>query len=147
MCSNNKSTYVGVVARPGTDAEAHMQRCFPHKRPRRVGNGLRPRSIEDFLHDLALTFQPQQSEGMDATYHFTFTGAKETKATVVIRNKKLQVEEGHAGRADLMIKADADTWLSFLRKDADLVWVLLRRKIRLKGSAKLLLAFGRCFPS
>lgn len=27
------------------------------------------------------------------------------------------------------------------------VWALLRRKIRLKGSPRLLLAFGRCFPS
>jgi hypothetical protein len=27
------------------------------------------------------------------------------------------------------------------------VWALLRRRIRIKGSPRLLLAFGRCFPS
>ena len=27
-----------------------------------------------------------------------------------------------------------------------LVWALLRRKIRLKGPLKLLVAFGKCFP-
>lgn len=132
---------------PGTDAEAHVERRFPHKQPRQVGNSLRPRSIAGFLHGLSLTFQRQQSEGLDATYHFTFTGKEETKATIIIGDKQLQVKEGHTGQADLQIKADADTWLSFLHKDANLVWALLRRKIRLKGSPKLLLAFGRCFPS
>jgi len=33
------------------------------------------------------------------------------------------------------------------RSVANLVWALLTRKIRLKGSPRLLLAFGKCFPS
>jgi putative sterol carrier protein len=59
----------------------------------------------------------------------------------------LQVSEGHNGQADLRLTADSQTWLRFLRKEANLVWALLRRKIRIQGSPKLLLAFGRCFPS
>jgi hypothetical protein len=43
--------------------------------------------------------------------------------------------------------ADGDTWLRFLRKEASLPWAFLRRRVRLKGSPRLLLAFGRCFPS
>ena len=39
------------------------------------------------------------------------------------------------------------TWLGFLANEKNLVWALLRRKIRLKGSPKLLIAFGKCFPS
>jgi putative sterol carrier protein len=69
------------------------------------------------------------------------------KATVTIRDEKLQVSEGHNGQADLRLTADSQTWLRFLRKEANLVWALLRRKIRIQGSPKLLLAFGRCFPS
>jgi putative sterol carrier protein len=71
----------------------------------------------------------------------------EVKATVMIRDEKLQVSEGHNGQADLRLTADSQTWLRFLRKEANLVWALLRRKIRIQGSPKLLLAFGRCFPS
>jgi len=59
----------------------------------------------------------------------------------------LQVFEGHDGQADLRITADSQTWLRFLRKEANLIWALLRRKVRIQGSPKLLLAFGRCFPS
>jgi putative sterol carrier protein len=80
-------------------------------------------------------------------YHFTFTGQDEVKATVVIRDEKLQVSEGHNGSADLRLTADSQTWLRFLRKEANLVWALVRRKIRIQGSPKLLVAFGRCFPS
>jgi len=59
----------------------------------------------------------------------------------------LQVSEGHVGQPDLKLTADSQTWLRFLRKEANLVWALLRRKIRIHGSPKLLLAFSRCFPS
>lgn len=145
MPLQDKEETVYVV--PGSDAEAHVGRRFPHKRPKRVSNGLRPRSIRGFLAGLPRTFQRAQSEGLDATYHFMFTGDEECKATVVIRNKTLAVQDGHVGTPDLRITADSSTWLGFLAKEKSIVWALLRRKIRIKGPSRLLLAFGRCFPS
>ncbi|HJT36725.1 MAG TPA: hypothetical protein VJ783_32180 [Pirellulales bacterium] len=61
--------------------------------------------------------------------------------------RALQVEHGHHGPADLHVTADSATWLGFLAKERSLIWALLRRRIRLKGSPKLLVAFGKCFPS
>jgi epoxyqueuosine reductase QueG len=131
-----------------SDAEEYVARRFPHKHPKRVGNSLnRVRSIPAFLTGLPLTFQRNRAKGIDATYHFTFTGAEDHRATVTIRDQNLNVLEGHVGEADIAVMADSRTWLSFLAKERNLVWALLRRKIRIKGSAKLLLAFGRCFPS
>lgn len=133
---------------PGSDPEEYVARRFPHKKTKRVANGLSGQaSIRGFLRGLPHVFQPGRSEGLNATYHFTFTGHEELKATVVIRNKTLQVSEGHTGTANLRIAADSETWLLFLRKEANLLWALLRRKIRIHGSPRLLLAFGRCFPS
>ncbi|NOY85625.1 MAG: SCP2 sterol-binding domain-containing protein, partial [Nitrospirae bacterium] len=51
------------------------------------------------------------------------------------------------GKADLKMWADSATWLNFLAKEQNIVTALLRLKIRIKGSPKLLLAFGKCFPS
>lgn len=45
------------------------------------------------------------------------------------------------------VTADSETWLGFLAKERSLLWALLRRRIRIKGSPKLLAAFGKCFPS
>ncbi|HSB69347.1 MAG TPA: SCP2 sterol-binding domain-containing protein [Candidatus Methylomirabilis sp.] len=140
-----KPETVYVVA--GSDAEAYVARRFPHKTARRVSNGLRPASIRGFLNGLPFVFQRHRSEGLNATYHFTFVGEETAEATVVIRDGTLQVHAGHAGTADLRVRADSRTWLGFLRKERGLVWALLRGKIRIKGSPRLLLAFGRCFPS
>jgi hypothetical protein len=136
-----------VYVIPGSDAEAYVTRRFPHKRPRRVGGGRRPGSIRSFLFALPHFFQRHASEGLDATYHFTFTGEEAAEATVVIRDKSIRVEPGHVGTPDLGITADGRTWLGFLAKERSLVWALLRRKVRLKGSPRLLVAFGKCFPS
>ena len=136
-----------VYVIPGSDAEAYVSRRFPHKRAKKVSGSLRPTSIERFLDGLRLVFQRDQAAGLDATYHFTFTGEEKREATVVIRDKTLQVDEGHVGKADLRVTADARTWLGFLRKEQNLVWALVTRRIRMKGSPRLLLAFGKCFPS
>jgi len=155
----DKATHVQAIVRPlqekeeavyvvaGSDAETHVARRFPRKKTKRVGNGLRPRSIQFFLSSLPRVFQPGQSGGLDATYHFTFTGAEERKATVTIRDKTVQVSEGHVGTAALRVSADSQWWLGFLAKERNLLWGLVRRKLRLKGSPRLLLAFGKCFPS
>jgi ferredoxin len=141
----DKEETVYVV--PGSDAEEHVARRFPRKTTKRVGNGLRPRSIQRFLSGLALTFQPGKATKLNAVYHFTFTGKEEKQATVSIREGTLQVQDGHQRQADLRVTADSETWLGFLAKERSLLWALLCRKIRIKGSPKLLVAFGKCFPS
>ena len=132
---------------PGSDAEEHAAQRFPHKKVKRVSNGLRPRSIQRFLLGLRLTFQPGKAAKLNAVYHFTFTGKEEKQATVTIRDATVQVQDGHQSEADLRVTADSETWLGFLAKERSLVWALLTRRIRLKGSPKLLVAFGKCFPS
>ena len=141
----DKEETIYVVA--GSDAESHVSKRFPAKRAKRVHNGLHPRSIDAFLNGLPLTFQRNAAAGLAAVFHFTFTGQDERKATVTIRDKTLLVENGHLAIPDLHVVADSSTWLGFLAKERSLLWALLRRKIRIKGPPRLLLAFGRCFPS
>jgi hypothetical protein len=136
-----------VYVVPGSDAEAHVARRFANKKTKRVGNGIRPRSIRGFLGGLPLAFQRDRSEGLDVTFHFTFTGEEKQQATVVIRDRAVQVSEGHVGTAALRVTADSRWWLGFLAKERGLLWGLLRRRLRLNGSPRLLLAFGKCFPS
>jgi Fe-S-cluster-containing hydrogenase component 2 len=132
---------------PGSDAEQYVQQKFPHKKIKTVSNGLRSYSINNFLQGLQLVFQPEKAKELNATFHFTFTGNEERKATVVIQNGKLEVRNEHSGKPDIHVIAETNSWLEFIRKERNLVWLLLRRKIRIKGSPKLLLAFGKCFPS
>jgi Fe-S-cluster-containing hydrogenase component 2 len=141
-----KEETVYVVA--ASDAETYVARRFPNKHAKRVGNGLnRLRSISAFLFGLRVTFQREQSKGLAATYHFVFTGAEQREATVTIQNQSLDVKQGRVGVADLEVTADTRTWLGFLAHERSLIWALVLRRIRLKGSPRLLLAFSKCFPS
>ena len=132
---------------PGSDAQAHAKTRFPHKRIKPVKSGLRPSSIRGFLANLPHVFQRHRSDGLTATYHFTFTGQEPARGTVVIRDKTIRVENSHVGSPDLSVTADSQAWLGFVRKERSLIWALLTRKFRLEGSSRLLVAFAKCFPS
>jgi len=136
-----------VYVVPGSDAEAHVKAHFPQKVLKRVSNGIRPSTAGMFLRSLQFVFQRNQAEGLDATFHFTFTGDENCKGTVVIRNKTLAVHDGHMGKPDLHVTADSRTWVSFLAKETHLIRALATRKIRVKGSPKLMMAFAKCFPA
>src|SRR5262252_41726 len=136
-----------VYVVPGSDAEAIASRRFKNKTVKQVAGGLRVRSISGLITFLPHTFQPNQSRGLDATFQFTFTGDEPREVTVRIRNRTIEVQDGLIGRPDVHVTADAKTWLGFLAKENSLIPAVLTRKIRVKGNPKLLLAFGKCFPS
>src|SRR5436189_314088 len=98
-----------------SDAEEHVAKRFPHKTIKHVGNSLRPNTIGVFLSGMPRVFQPGKSAGLNATFHFTVTGHEQRQATVVIREQKLTVEEGHVGQPDLHVSADSQTWIGILR--------------------------------
>ncbi|MDB6123681.1 MAG: 4Fe-4S ferredoxin iron-sulfur binding protein [Pedosphaera sp.] len=136
-----------VYVVPGSDAEAHVQKRYPHKTVRHVRNSMRPRSIAALLRGMPLSFQRQAAGGLDAIYHFSFTGGEAMEATVAIRAGSIKIETGLNGSSNIHVIADAETWLGFLAKEKNLLWALLTRKIRLRGNPKWLLAFKRCFLS
>jgi len=136
-----------VYVTAGSDAEAHVSRRYPHKTVRRVRSPLRATSINAlFRFGLRLTFQRGRSEGLTATYHFAFSGREPGQWTVIIRDKAIQVSPGAVGTPDLRVTADSDTWLKIANKELNVVWALLRFKVRVRGPLRLLRAFGRCFP-
>ena len=65
----------------------------------------------------------------------------------MIRDRRLEVLDGHQGEADLKVTADGATWLRFLAKEVSIFRTLATRTIRVKGPLRLLAAFGKCFPA
>jgi ferredoxin len=136
-----------VYVTKGSDAADYVARRFPHKRIRWVRSSARATSIKGFLAGMKLSFQPGKAKDLNGTYHFTFTGAEPGEATVVIRNRRITVTEGHVGAANLSVTADARSWLRFLAGEMSILRCLATGAVRLKGSPRLLTAFGKCFPS
>ena len=159
LYQNTKKQFADEVMRPlldkeedifviaGSDAEAHVRRRFPHKTVRPVRSSLRPRNLNTLLQGLSLSFQPQAAKGLEATFHFTFTGAETREATVEIRRQRLKVSQGLVGTPTVQVTADTESWLRFIRGETGILWPLFRRRVRVRGSLRLLQAFGRCFPN
>ena len=135
-----------LYVQPNSDAEVYAHKRFPHKKTKRVGSVLRPASILGFIRLMRHGFQRGQSKGLNATYHFQFQGDEPLACTVIIRDQTIEVLDGLQGACDLRVVADSRSWLAMLRKEANVVWLLLTRRIKLKGNPRLLLAFGKCFP-
>jgi putative sterol carrier protein len=94
---------------------------------------------------MQLAFQRHQSEGLSATYHFSFSGSEQVEATIFIKDNSISIERGHAGVPDVQIHADAKTWLRVLHKESSMLKEIILRRIRVKGPMKLFKAFGKCF--
>lgn len=136
-----------VYVVPGSDAEAHVRKRYPHKTVRHVRSSLRPRSIAALLQGMPHSFQRHAAGELNATYHFVFTGSERVEATVVIRSRKISIESGLQGEPNIKVTADAETWLGFLAGERNFLWALLTRRVRLRGNPRWLLALERCFPS
>lgn len=130
-----------------SDAAKHAQRRFPHKRLRWVRPGGRANSIATFLGGLRLTFQREKAADVSATYHFTFTGTETAEATVRISQKTLTVLPHHDGTPDVKVTADAQTWIRFINHEISIFRCLLTRKVKVRGSLRLLGSFGQCFAT
>lgn len=140
----NKSEEIYVTK--NSDAEAHVKKRFPNKKVRLVRSNGRVTNIKNFLLGIKLSFQREHSKGINATYHFSFTGDEIYKVTIKIYLGKLEVLEDHVGVPDLRVDADSKAWIRFLNKEISIFRCLVLRKIKLRGSTKLLSDFGRCFP-
>lgn len=140
----DKKETLYVVA--NSDGAEHAAKRFPHKTLRYVRNAARAGSIAQFLFGLKLGFQRGKAKGLNATYHFIFTGAEPAEATVLIRNQTLSVVKGLEGTADLRVQADSGAWLRFLDGRLSILRALATRTIRMKGPPRLMKAFAACFP-
>ena len=136
-----------IYAVKGSDAEQHVREHFPEKSLKIISNGIRPLSIDMFMTSLPRIFQANQSEGIDAVYHFSFTGDETVDGTVTIKDKNIAVIEGLQGTCNLYVVADSRTWIRFLSKEVNLLMAIITRKIKIKGSPLLMKNFAKCFPS
>ncbi|MBK7404290.1 MAG: SCP2 sterol-binding domain-containing protein [Phycisphaerales bacterium] len=140
-----KEETVYVVA--GGDAEAHVRKRFPRKRVKVVGSGMRPRSARAFVEALPWLFSTHGAGDLRAKYLFRFGGAETFTASVTIGDGGIGVNFAPGDRADVTIEADAASWVSFVRGEAGLVGLLLRRRVRVRGDLRLMRRFKRCFPT
>ena len=136
-----------IYVTKNSDALSFINRRYPNKKIKYVGSGLRPDSIDNFLSNMPHIFQRGQAKGLNATYHFNFTGQERKSVTVKITNQKLHINEDLVGKSNLKVTVDSQLWIDFLNKKVGLPYLLLTGNLRLWGNPKFLIAFEKCFPN
>lgn len=136
-----------VYAVSGSDAAAHVQKRFPHKRLRLVRSSLRPTNARAFFRAIPLTFQRGPARGWAAVFHFDLTGPQSVQATVRINDGTLEVEEGVlAGEPDVVVRADGALWIDIVTKRRSPVFAAITGRLKIRGDRTLLGRFAACFP-
>jgi epoxyqueuosine reductase QueG len=110
---------------------------------RHVRNTIRPTSIGNFLDGVKLLFNPEKAGGLTLTLHFVFTGSEQRSATISIADKKVIVQEGLNGVADLQVRADAATWVRILNEEVSPLRAVAG-KLWFKGNPAYLNKFKSC---
>jgi putative sterol carrier protein len=135
-----------VYVRPGTTAEK-VARKNPNKEIRHVQTPFRPTSLTGFINGIKVAFNREKAQGLNLRIHFKFTGAEERLLTVAIVERKILVEEGHAGIADLKVQADSKTWLKIAGREISSLWPVLTGKLKISGNPMLLMKFQNCIEN
>ncbi len=134
-----------IYATPTSDAVAFVEKRYPHKKVKLVKGGLQPQSITGFIWGSQISFQREQSKGLNAIFHFEFTGEEIGQYTFSIADKKLTVEEGLHHTPNILIQVDSEAWINLLNNRLNPIWAVLSRKLKIKGERRLLFQFQRCF--
>lgn len=129
-----------------SDAEDWVARRFPAKTAKVVRSALAPTSIRAFLFGLRLGFQWRKAKGVEATFHFRFTGKEPAEASIRISKGRLTVEAGLKGEPGLRVEADATAWLDIVAGRLSPLRAMVTGRLRLRGDRRLMADFRRCFP-
>jgi len=135
-----------VYVRPGTTAEK-VARKNPNKEIRHVQTPFRPTSLTGFVNGIKIAFNREKAQGLSLKIHFQFMGKEERSITVTIDDARLEVQEGHVGKADLRVRADSRTWLKIAGKEISFFWPVLVGKLKISGNPMLLMKFQNCIEN
>lgn len=154
---DDRQSYVQNVVKPlqekgenlyvieNSDAEAHVRARYPHKTLKHV-RAARLLSIASYVAQLPLGFQRGRAKGLNASYHWIFSGPQDTLLTVRIHDQCLVIQQGHVGETDITVKTPAEIWLGIVNRERQLTAALEQNEICIEGDPGLLVAFLRCFP-
>ena len=153
--SPDKKNYVRQIVKPLKEkaepiyvlAETRAEKTVaknPNKEARIVHSPLRPISIEDCLNGVQVIFNPEKAKGVSLNLHFQFSGEDESSATIQIKDKQVQVMDGHKGKPSLKVQADARTWLKLVNEEISTFKAILSGKLKVKGNPLLMNQFKSC---
>ena len=108
---------------------------------------IRTQNVDAMMRWMPQYFRPEEARGLAFTTQFVLTGPGGGAWAMRIANAHCEVRPGTIADPDLTVRMPATYFLAVHRGDANPVWGLLTRRIRLRGRRQLFLLFPRLFPT
>ncbi len=136
-----------IYVLPNSDAESLVPSRFPAKSVKQVRWNVGANDIFSYLFNITLTFQRRKAGRLNATYHLHLTGDMPLEATIVIANRRIEVEFGLTGDPDLTIETKAETWMGAFEAGFDFDQAVADGHMKLDGPSDLFHRLADCFPT
>jgi ferredoxin len=108
---------------------------------------IRTQSAEAMMRWLPQYFRSDEAAGLAFTTQFEFSGPGGGRWAMRIADQRCEVWPGTIANPDLTIAMPAILFLRIHRGEANAVWALATRRIKLSGQWRLFLTFPRLFPT
>ncbi len=108
---------------------------------------LRTQSVEAMMRWMPQYFRSEEASGLDFTTQFHLSGPGGGSWAMRISNQRCEVRPGTIEKPSLTLSMPAILFLRIHRGEANAIWGLVTRRIRLGGRRSLFLLFPRLFPT
>ena len=105
----------------------------------------RPKTIMQALEGMALTFNPEKAENLEAVIQFDLRGDAVGKYYLNIHQGKCTFHKGEHKVPTLTIKTPSDVWLKIARKEMNGAVAMMTGKYKTSGDASILLKMDKIF--
>jgi len=104
-----------------------------------------PLTISDLMTKMPGAFVPEKAQGLDVVLQFQFTGAEPGDWYAVIKDGKVDVQQGAHPSPKMTLSADSEDYVKLFTGQLDPMQAFMGGKLKLQGDLNLAMKMTQFF--
>ncbi len=104
-----------------------------------------PLTIVDLMSKMPSAFVPEKAAGLDVTLQFVFSGNEPGEWYAVIKDGKVEVQQGKHPSPKMTLTADSDDYVKLFTGQLDPMAAFMAGKLKLSGDLNLAMKMTQFF--
>jgi len=104
-----------------------------------------PLTVADLMSKMPGAFIPEKAAGLDAAIQFKFTGAEPGEWNAVIKDGKVEVQQGAHPNPRMTLTADSGDYVKIFTGELDGMKAFMEGKLKLAGDLNLAMKLMQMF--
>ena len=104
-----------------------------------------PLTVADLMSKMPGAFIPEKAAGLDAAIQFKFTGAEPGEWNAVIKDGKVEVQQGAHPNPRMTLTADSGDYVKIFTGELDGMKAFMEGKLKLAGDLNLAVKLMQMF--